>query len=154
MGIPILTSEGFAGQRLIIDDYFEAGETLYAGDVAVVRLHSNSARIFRPSSSHARRVIGIVHTPASKEVGDEVAREDDLVAIVTHGIAKAFSGENMSVGDPVAPSTTRATPSGKSSMSTVVKTDSDAPNTLGRCLSYMGAADTNEVVEILVDIAG
>ena len=37
MGIPILTSEGFVGQRWIIDDYFRAGERLYAGDVAVVR---------------------------------------------------------------------------------------------------------------------
>ena len=31
MGIPILTSEGFVGQRWIIDDYFRAGETLSRG---------------------------------------------------------------------------------------------------------------------------
>ena len=31
MGIPILTSEGFVGQRWIIDDYFQGGETLHSG---------------------------------------------------------------------------------------------------------------------------
>ena len=30
-GTPVLTSEGFVGQRMVIDDYFQAGETLRAG---------------------------------------------------------------------------------------------------------------------------
>ena len=42
MGIPILTSEGFVGQRWIIDDYFRAGETLHAGDVVAVQQGSAS----------------------------------------------------------------------------------------------------------------
>ena len=75
MGIPILTSEGFVGQRWIIDDYFQAGETLHAGDVVVVRQRATSPflpRVFK-ATSHKQRVIGIVHTPASKQVGDKVA---------------------------------------------------------------------------------
>ena len=36
MGIPILTSEGFVGQRWIVDDYFEAAEAIYCGDVVTV----------------------------------------------------------------------------------------------------------------------
>ena len=68
MGIPILTSEGVVGQRWswIIDDYFQAGETLYCGDVVVIRQQSNSARLYRPLASHEQRAIGIVHTPAAR----------------------------------------------------------------------------------------
>ncbi len=154
MGIPILTSEGVVGQRWIIDDYFQAGETLYCGDVVVIRQQSNSARLYRPLASHEQRAIGIVHTPAAKEVGDQMATSGDFVAVVTHGITKAFSGENMGVGDPVASSTVQATPSGKSRMSTIVKADAQDPYIVGRCLMPMLATDTNKAVDVLVDLAG
>ena len=36
MTIPVLTSEGFVGQRLIVDDYFVASETLNVGDAEPV----------------------------------------------------------------------------------------------------------------------
>ncbi len=163
MGIPILTSEGFVGQRWIIDDYFRAGETLHAGDVVVVRQRtasSNLPRVFKASRSHTQRVIGIVHTPAGKEVGDQMATTgvthdtDEYVPIVTQGIAKAFSGENMGAGDPVASTAVHATPSGKSRVSTVVKADAHDPYTVGRCLTPMLTTDTNKVVDVLVDLAG
>ena len=78
MGEPILTSEGFAGRRIIIDDYFQAGETLYAGDVVAIQQASidrgSHPRIFRiAGDADVRRVIGVVHTPAGKEVGDQMA---------------------------------------------------------------------------------
>ena len=161
--MPRLSTEGFVGQRWIIDDYFQAGETLHAGDVVVVRQRTaspNLPRVFKASSSHKQRVIGIVHTPAGKEVGDQMATTgvthdtDGYVPVVTQGIAKAFSGENMGAGDPVASSTVRATPSGKSEMSTIVKADAQDPYIVGRCLTPMLTTVTNEVVDVLVDLAG
>ena len=76
MGEPILTREGFAGQRWIIDDYFRAGETLRCGDVVVVQERSAGSslpRVFKATSEHKGRVIGIVHTPDNKVVGDVAA---------------------------------------------------------------------------------
>ncbi len=163
ISMPRLSAEGFVGQRWIIDDYFRAGETLHAGDVVVVRQRTASPylpRVFKASSSHKQRVIGIVHTPTGKEVGDQMAATgvthdtDEYVPIVTQGIAKAFSGENMGAGDPVASSTVRATPSGKSEMSTVVKADAQDAYIVGRCLTPMLTTVTNEVVDVLVDLAG
>ena len=76
------------------------------------------------------------------------------VAIVVQGIAEAFSGENMGVGDPVASSTIRATVPGKNRVATVVKADAQNPNIVGRCLTPMLPMDTNRVIDVLVDIAG
>ena len=42
MDTPILTSEGFEGQRFIINDYFRAGERLYAGDVVGIKQDSSN----------------------------------------------------------------------------------------------------------------
>ena len=124
MGIPILTSEGFVGQRWIIDDYFRAGETLHCGDVVAVRQRTTSPhepRVFK-ATTHGGRVIGIVHTPAAKEVGDEMATtgttaaEDEFVPVVVKGIAKALSAGAISVGDPVVASRVADRPLGKSSL--------------------------------------
>ena len=127
MGIPILTSEGFVGQRWIIDDYFQAGETLHCGDVVAIQQvpikRGNAPRVFKIQTavtsiggnsvtSHVdkRRVIGIVHTPSGKRVGDQAATtgttaaEDDYVSIVAKGIAKTLSSGAIGVGDPVVPS--------------------------------------------------
>ena len=118
MGIPILTSEGFVGQRWIIDDYFQAGETLHAGDVVGVQQGSasqgNHPRVFKIDGDvDKRRVIGIVHTPAAKQVGDEMASDGDHVAIVVKGIAKALCTTSIGVGDPVMASGSSAAPTGK-----------------------------------------
>ena len=124
MGESILTAEGFMGQRWIIDDYFRAGETLHCGDVVVAREHSAinyEPRVYKATSSDDRgRVIGIVHTPDSKVVGDQAAttggteeEEDDLVSIVVKGIAKTLSSGLMGVGDPVVASGSKGTPPGK-----------------------------------------
>ena len=165
MGIPILTSEGFVGQRWIIDDYFQAGEALHAGDVVGIKQaateRGSHPRVFK-ATSHKQRVIGIVHTPASKQVGNEVASagttaaQDDYVPIVVQGIAKALSGGGIGVGDPVVPSgntaTGPATGAGTGSVATVVgigaTTDS---NIVGRSLSNVSAASQ---IDVLVDLAG
>ena len=119
MGIPILTSEGFLGQRWIIDDYFRAGETLHAGDVVVVRQRTTSPydpRVFKATGTHEKRVIGIVHTPAGKRVGDQMATtgakvaDDQYVPVVVKGIAKTLSGGAIGVGDPVMASGSSTTP--------------------------------------------
>ena len=78
---------------------------------------------------------------------------NDPVAIVVLGIAEAFSGENMGVRDPVASSTTRAPLPGKNSVAALVKADAQNPNILGRCLTPTGPTVTNQIVEVLVDIA-
>ena len=139
MGIPILTSEGFVGQRWIIDDYFRAGETLHCGDVAVIRGTTNP-RVYKATSSHKGRVIGIVHTPAAKEVGDQMATtgtasaDDEYVPIVVKGVAKTLCTASINVGDPVMASGASARPTGKPSsvaVATVAATVSHnhSPNT-------------------------
>ena len=124
MGIPILTSEGFLGQRWIIDDYFKVGEMLLAGDVVVVKERSTTSalpRVFKATSSHEKRVIGIVHTPASKVVGEQMATTgatedaDEYVPVVVKGIAKTLSGGAIGVGDPVMASGSSATPTAPAS---------------------------------------
>ena len=131
MGIPILTSEGFVGQRWIIDDYFQAGETLHAGDVVGIKkdlaARGGHPRVFKVDSSNKFRVIGIVHTPAAKAVGDEMARTgatasaDGFVPVVVKGVAKALTAGSIGVGDPVMASGTSASPTGKTtSVATVV----------------------------------
>ena len=117
--VPTITNEGFLGQRWIIDDYFKAGETLHAGDVVVVKKRSATStlpRVFKATGSHQKRVIGIVHTPASKVVGEQMATTgsttdaDEYVPVVVKGIAKTLSGGAMGVGDPVMASGSSATP--------------------------------------------
>ena len=164
MDTPILTSEGFEGQRFIINDYFQAGERLYAGDVVGIKQDSpnrgSHPRVFKVTSpEEVRRIIGIVHTPAGKEVGDQVATtgatpEDDAhVSIVVQGVAKALSAVALGVGDPVTPSANSGTPSGKSQLvARVGAVTTNRDTYIGRCLSV--TPGPNQVADILVDIAG
>ena len=164
MGIPILTSEGFVGQRWIVDDYFRAGETLYAGDVVGVKQDSLSRgshpRVFKVTSpGEVRRIIGVVHTPTGKQVGDQVATtgatvaQDDFVPVVVQGVAQALSAVALGVGDPVTPSANSGNPPGKSSLVARVGAVTTGRDTfIGRCLSV--TPGPNQVADILVDIAG
>ena len=129
MSVPILRSDGFSGQRWIIDDYFQAGETLHCGDVVVVREKSTTSsdpRVFKATTSDDKgRVIGIVHTPEGKVVGDPAAmpettseEEDDvtpaeMVSIVVKGVAKTLSSGPIGVGDPVITAGSKGTPPDK-----------------------------------------
>ena len=128
--MPRLTTEGFVGQHWIIDDYFRAGETLHCGDVVVARQRATSpylTRVFKATGSHEKRVVGIVHTPTGKEVGDQmattgaVAANDEYVPVVVKGIAKTLSARSIGVGDPVMASGTSAKPTGKTNAVATVK---------------------------------
>ena len=72
--------------------------------------------MFKATSSHEKRVIGIVHTPASKVVGEQMATTgatedaDEYVPVVVKGIAKTLSGGAIGVGDPVMASGSSTTP--------------------------------------------
>lgn len=110
MSIPILTSEGVVGRRFLIDDYFRAGETLHYGDVVGIKqspAHSNNPRLFKlgPSFGNAFRVIGVIHTPAGKNVGDQAATgagDGDLVTtFCPKGIVQCVVLEPIGAGDPV-----------------------------------------------------
>ena len=146
MGIPILTSAGFVGQRWIIDDYFRAGETLHCGDVVELRKDSQDfAKVYKLDSAvSVGRAMGIVHTPSSKRVGNEAAGSNDYVSIVTKGIAKAKSAGMIPIGDPVAPA-------GDTSASVKMAT-SQTTAVVGRCLTNTPRA--NQVIDVLVDLAG
>ncbi len=168
-GIAILTSEGFVGQRLIIDDYFVAGESLNAGDVVGIRQDFNypyHPRVYRTNSSlDPKRIIGIVHTPPSKTVGDPIASLGELVPIVVHGVAKALTAGPIGVGDSVSPSrrvgslyyspgiTDPLAYRPEDAVATVKATvNPDIEPVIGRCLTP--ATAPNRVVDVLVDIAG
>ena len=94
------------GKTWIIDDYFQAGETLHCGDVAVVRerpappnVPNQPAvpRVYKAAVANKGRVIGIVHTPPGKAVGDQIATrnaapaQDEFVPIVVKGVAKTLT---------------------------------------------------------------
>ena len=154
MGIPILTTEGFVGQRLIVNDYFRAGETIRAGDVLGIRQdpdQGNHPGVFRVSAgaggTKSRRIIGIAHTPLGMEVGDVVAEivdsEGEYVPVVVQGVAHAMSAEAMGVGDAVAPSL--------DSVARVKAAEAGDP-ILGRCLTV--TPDAGQVIEVMVDLVG
>ena len=157
MTTPILTKDGFVGQRWIIDDYFQAGETLHAGDVVGIKEQSASPhlpRVFKIDIGvDVPRVIGVVHTPADKDVGDQVATQDDFVSVVVQGVAQVLSARAIGVGDPVTPSGNSGFAPGKINQvarAGIATTDNDA--FIGRCVK--GTSGANEVAEILVDISG
>ena len=167
MGIPILTSEGFVGQRWIVNDYFRAGETLHAGDVVAFQQgpRQSAGRVWKISertqlipphtirwTPDSSRVIGIVHTPEYKQVGDRVAQGNGYVPIVIEGIAKALSNGSIGVGDPVIPSRDTGTGPGGNSVARVAESPSEANSIVGRCLTV--TTEANEEVDILVDLAG
>ncbi len=154
MGIPVLTSEGFSGRRVIIDDYFQAGETLHAGDVAVIRQQAASPhlpRVYKSNASHEQRVIGIVHTPEGMQVGEEAATAEGFVPIVVQGVAKALSGRAIGVGDLVASTSRQLRAPGGDNVATVIRATTQDPDIVGRCLSVADSA--YDVVDILVDLA-
>ena len=163
MGIPLLTSEGFVGQRIIIDDYFIAGERLNAGDVVGIKEKPGEdgvPRVYRLGSGiDSFRVIGIVHTPPAMEVGDYVAGVSDpeasdlsYVPVVVKGLAKGLSGSPVSIGDPVGPSGSTAAVRGKGTVARVKAAGDGGEAIVGRALSE--AAATNRVIDVLVDLAG
>ncbi len=106
------------GKSWIIDEYFQAGEALHCGDVAVMRGRAGHPRVYKASAVNKGRIIGIVHTPPSKSVGDEIARAgatraaDQFVPIVVKGVAKTLSAGMIGLGDPVVASATRSRPAG------------------------------------------
>ncbi len=148
MGIPILTSEGFVGQRLIVDDYFTAGEELLAGDVVGIKADGSDPKVYKMTSTMDDwRVIGIVHTPSAKSVGDDIASDGQLVPIVIQGVAKAKSAAAIGVGDSV-------TPYEHNDSATVSRVETATASTdliVGRCLTVTPGADQD--IEVLVDIA-
>ena len=163
MGIPILTSEGFVGQRIIIDDYFIAGERLNAGDVVGIKEKPGDhgvPRVYRLGAGiDSFRVIGIVHTPPAMEVGDYVAGVSDpeasdlrYVPVVVKGLAKGLSGGPVSIGDPVGPSGSSAAVRGKGTVARVKAAGDSGEAIVGRALSEAAAA--NRVIDVLVDLAG
>ncbi len=107
------------GKSWIIDDYFQAGETLHCGDVAMVQERPASpnvpnqpavTRVYKTTAANKGRVIGIVHTPTGKAVGDQVATtaaadttlaEDQFVPIVVKGVARTLTTGQIGLGDPV-----------------------------------------------------
>ena len=129
VGTPAVTLQGFFGQRWVIDDYFQAGEPLHCGDVAVMRDQSTTTsdpKVYKATSSYKSHVIGIVHTPSDKKVGEQAAttaavkatangttaeeEEDDMVPIVVKGIAQTLSAGATIVGEPVAADGSTGTP--------------------------------------------
>ena len=106
-GIPILTSEGLVGHRLLIRDYFVAGEPLACGDVVAVT--GESGAVGSPSVSKVfggvgqSSTIGIVHTSSSQSVGDLVAGVDEFVPVIIHGIARTLAASPIGIGDSVNP---------------------------------------------------
>ena len=163
MGIPILTSEGFVGQRTIIDDYFIAGERLNAGDVVGIKSdpdEGNEPRLFRVGPGmDAFRVIGIVHTPAGKEVGDHMADNYNrpptgasFVPVVVKGLTKALCAGPISIGDPVTPAGNVVILAGRGNIARVQVASENSDPIVGRSIS--AARSANQVVEVLVDLAG
>ena len=159
MGIPILTSEGFVGQRWIIDDYFLAGETLHCGDVVGVRQGDSSQghqpRVFKiRQEANTQRVIGFVHTPAGQNVGNEAADVGEEVPVVVQGVAQALSDGTAGVGDPVTPSASVGEMAVDLTFNPAarVKLAAAGDPIAGRCLSV--GSGSEQVIDVLVDIAG
>ena len=152
MGIPILTSEGFVGQRLIVDDYFTAGETLHAGDVVGIKQEASNPfdpKVYKMvSTMDDWRVIGIVHTPSAKSIGDSVATDGQIVPIVIQGVAKAKSAAAIGVGDSVTP----YEHNDSTTVSRVETADASTDLIVGRCLTVTEGA--GEELDVLVDISG
>ena len=149
MGIPILTSEGFVGQRLIVDDYFTAGEELLAGDVVGIKADGSDPKVYKMvSTMDAWRVIGIVHTSSAKSIGDSVATDGQIVPIVIQGVAKAKSAAAIGVGDSVTP----YEHNDSTTVSRVETADASTDLIVGRCLTVTEGA--GEELDVLVDISG
>ena len=161
MGIPLITKEGFVGPRMIIDDYFVAGETLHSGDVVVVREdtshpHPHLPRVYRVALGlDPKRIIGVVHTPAAMEVGEPVADAGDYVPVVICGLAKVLTSSSLKIGEMVSPSGSidfLAQDLTKTAASVVGTEAPGSEPVIGRCLEEIEIP--RHSVEILVDISG
>ena len=159
LGLPLLNQEGFLGRRFIIDDYFKAGEDLMAGDAVGINPVSESdddPTLFRMDSGTApHSLIGIVHTPWSKSVGDLVTSVTDFVPVVVQGIAKARASLDVGVGDSVTPEIPSEVPL-DDSLSRVKKATTQIDPIVGRCVSTepVNEESENRVIDLLVDITG
>ena len=155
MPVPVLTNEGFEGRRIIIDDYFHAGEVLSAGDVVGIqqgRQSQNLPRLFKMKDGvDLRRVIGIVHTGSDESLGDRSVGKDDPVPLVVRGLAQAGAEGKLSIGDPVTPAMKTDTFSGHPLALVKKATSADGP-IVGRSLSNTGTAGGE--ITVLVDVSG
>ena len=149
-------TDTLSARRVIIDDYFVAGEPLSAGDVVGVRedpSRPNKPSVFKvigKTASHS--VIGVVHTPAHKVIGDLIASKAHLVPVVVHGLAKSMSASPIGVGDPVTPDSSLQARPDKEPVARVKKaTWTDEP-ILGR--SVTNATGPGQDIELLIDAAG
>ena len=155
MPVPVLTNEGFEGRRIIIGDYFHAGEVLSAGDVVGIqqgRQSRNLPRLFKMKDGvDLRRVIGIVHTGSDESLGDRSVGKDDPVPLVVRGLAQAGADGKLSIGDPVTPAMKTDTFSGHPLALVKKATSADEP-IVGRSLSNTGTAGGE--ITVLVDVSG
>ena len=108
MGVPILTSDGIVGQRIIVDDYYKAGETLKAGESVAFAQDPNTPflptvwRVDDDGSAHqdGERCIGVIYSAPGDTPGTTVkGNAGDLVPVVILGITKAISDGAIGVGD-------------------------------------------------------
>ena len=146
MALDITFGDPYGGVRMgkswIIDDYFRAGEPLHCGDVAVMRERPPSPnvqgespvpRVYKAGADNKGRIIGIVHTPSGKAVGDRIATrstahsQDEFVPIVVKGVAKTLTTGMVGLGDPVMASGARARPKGKAAGVAAVEAVNNAP---------------------------
>ncbi len=127
MKMPVLTESGFVGRRLM-NDSFKAGQDLSAGDVVGVKEDSGEARLFRIAPGIGpQRLVGVVHTPDGKVIGDRMADAGEPVPLVVRGVAKVLSATQVGVGDPLTPDWSAFTPPRKHLVARVrgAKTDVD-----------------------------
>lgn len=109
MAQPFITSDGFIGRRNIVDDYFEAAETLYCGDPVTVGV--NAKQTWRADADgeakrSRSRCVGVVYTGPSESVGIEKASSGNKVPIVMHGICKVKVDTSVGAGDILVASNT------------------------------------------------
>ena len=109
MGVPFVSSDGFVGRRRIIDDYFEAAETLYCGDPVTGGI--NDRQTWRADADGdakraKKRCVGIVYTGPEESVGDTKVASGEEAPVVTEGITKVKVDGAVGVGDLLVASTT------------------------------------------------
>ena len=128
-----------------------------AGDVVGVKPESDQAdtpALFRMNSGmEPHMLIGIVHTPRAKSVGEQVASATDFVPVVVQGLAKALALLDVGVGDSVTPEIPSEDPE-EDSRSRVKKATTQIDPIVGRCVSAEPVTEESEnrVIDLLVDI--
>ena len=154
-GYPGPTDSVFA-RRMIIDDFFVAGEPLSTGDVVGVNEDPSCPgepfvfKAFGQTGPH--RVIGVVHTPFHHDVGDLIAPKSQLVPVVVHGLARCMSASPIGVGDPVTPDNSLQARPQKEPVARVKKSTQRDETILGR--SVTSASGPGQGIELLIDASG